>query len=622
MKKFVVLLISLILFSNVYGLELNSKYAVLYNLNDQKVVYDVNKDEKTSIASLTKIMTTLVSIEHIDNLDENVVITYNMLKGLYESNAAVAGLRVGESVTYRDLLYCTMLPSGADCARALAYSISGDEATFVGLMNERAESLGLVNTHFGNIIGLDDDNNYGTVNEVAIILGEAIKNQTFKNVFEASEYTLSNGLKVTSTMRSSARYSNVDISYILGGKTGTTDNAGKCLASTAYDSLNDINYLLVTVGSSNKYGNILDAANIYTYYFENYKYYDVAHKGDYVKTIDTIYSKDVVDVKILNDLKYYTNEFDPTLIRIDYDGLDSIKSGSKQGLELGRIYIYYNDELLDTEIVYLESDVSFSLLEFIKANIIYISLITLLIILFIIFLVLSRKKKGNMTKLVLVRHGESVWNKENRFTGWTDVDLSEKGIDEAKEAGKLLLEKGYKFDIAYTSVLKRANHTLDLILSEMNISIPIKCDYRLNERHYGALQGLNKDETKEKYGEEQVKLWRRSADVRPPSLTLDDPRYPGNDPKYKGIDNLPLTENLNDTIKRVSEYYNEDISKSLKDGKNVLIVAHGNSLRGLIKYLDKLTDDEVISLEIPTGKPICYELDKNLNVIKHYYIEK
>ena len=227
-----------------------------------------------------------------------------------------------------------------------------------------------------------------------------------------------------------------------------------------------------------------------------------------------------------------------------------------------------------------------------------------------------------MIKLVLVRHGKSVWNKENKFTGWTDVDLSDNGIKEATEAGSLLKDKGYTFDIAYTSVLKRANHTLDIILKEMNINVPIKYDYRLNERHYGALQGLNKDETKEKYGEEQVKLWRRSADVRPPSLTIDDPRYPGNDPKYKGIDNLPLTENLNDTIKRVSEYYNEDISKSLKDGKNVLIVAHGNSLRGLIKYLDKLTDEEVISLEIPTGKPLCYELDKNLNVIKHYYIEK
>ncbi len=226
-------------------------------------------------------------------------------------------------------------------------------------------------------------------------------------------------------------------------------------------------------------------------------------------------------------------------------------------------------------------------------------------------------------KLVLVRHGESIWNKENRFTGWTDVELSEKGIEEAKEAGILLKENGYIFSVAYTSVLKRANDTLNIILKEMNVNIPINYSYKLNERHYGALQGLNKDETKEKYGEEQVKLWRRSASVRPPSLTLDDPRYPGNDPKYSNIDKslLPVTENLLDTMKRVIEYYESDIKKSLKEG-NVLVVAHGNSLRGLIKYLDSLSDDEVINLEIPTGKPICYELDDDLNIIRHYYIEK
>lgn len=223
--------------------------------------------------------------------------------------------------------------------------------------------------------------------------------------------------------------------------------------------------------------------------------------------------------------------------------------------------------------------------------------------------------------LVLVRHGESVWNMENRFTGWTDVGLSDKGILEAKEAGLLLKSKNYTFDVAFTSVLKRANDTLDIILKEMELNIPIHYSYKLNERHYGALQGLNKDETKVKYGEDQVKLWRRSASVRPPSLTKDDPRYPGNDPKYAGLTDLPLTENLLDTVKRVVEYYESDIKDKLKK-QNVLIVAHGNSLRSLIKYLDNLSDDEVVNLEIPTGKPICYEFDENLNVIKHYYIEK
>ncbi len=227
-----------------------------------------------------------------------------------------------------------------------------------------------------------------------------------------------------------------------------------------------------------------------------------------------------------------------------------------------------------------------------------------------------------MIKLVLVRHGESIWNMENKFTGWTDVELSNKGIEEARNAGKLLKDNNYSFDIAYSSFLKRANDTLDIILKEMNLSIPIKYSWKLNERHYGALQGLNKDETKEKYGEEQVKLWRRSADVRPPELSIDDPRYPGNDPKYKDLsqDELPKTENLIDTIKRVVEYWNSDIKKDLENKKQVIIVAHGNSLRGLMKYLDNLSDTEVMSLEIKTGSPICYELNDDLTPIKHYYI--
>ena len=229
-----------------------------------------------------------------------------------------------------------------------------------------------------------------------------------------------------------------------------------------------------------------------------------------------------------------------------------------------------------------------------------------------------------MIKLVLVRHGQSIWNLENRFTGWTDVELSENGIKEAKEAGIVLKQKGFTFDMAFTSVLKRANDTLNYILEELDLKdIPINYSYKLNERHYGALQGLNKDETRKKYGENQVLLWRRSADVRPPSLTKDDLRYPGNDPKYSNLkeSELPLTENLIDTIKRVVEYYNSDIKKELEQSKKVIIVAHGNSLRGLMKYLDNLTDEEVIKLEIETGNPICYELDDNLKPIKHYYLK-
>ena len=228
-----------------------------------------------------------------------------------------------------------------------------------------------------------------------------------------------------------------------------------------------------------------------------------------------------------------------------------------------------------------------------------------------------------MPKLVLVRHGQSIWNLENKFTGWTDVGLSDKGVKEAIDAGKTLKKLGYTFDVAYTSLLKRAQDTLNIILKELDLNIEINKTYKLNERHYGALQGLNKDETRQKYGEEQVRLWRRSAEVRPPALTKDDPRYPGNNQIYKDIpeSELPLTENLVDTIKRVVSYYESTIIPDLILGKKIIIVAHGNSLRGLVKYLDNLSDEEVMDLEIPTGVPLVYELDDNLKPIKHYYLK-
>lgn len=226
-------------------------------------------------------------------------------------------------------------------------------------------------------------------------------------------------------------------------------------------------------------------------------------------------------------------------------------------------------------------------------------------------------------KLVLVRHGQSVWNLENRFTGWTDVELSNNGIKEAKEAGKLLKENEFTFDVAYTSVLKRANETLNIILKELGEeNIPIHYSWKLNERHYGALQGLNKDDTRKKYGDEQVKIWRRSAFVRPPLLNEEDDRYPGMDDKYKDLkkSELPLGECLMDTLKRVIDYYETEIKKSLLSGQNVIIAAHGNSLRALIKYLEDISNDDIMNVEIPTGKPYVYELDDNLNIINKYYL--
>ena len=225
--------------------------------------------------------------------------------------------------------------------------------------------------------------------------------------------------------------------------------------------------------------------------------------------------------------------------------------------------------------------------------------------------------------LVLVRHGESVWNKENLFTGWTDVDLSEVGVQEAKTAGKLLKEEGFKFDVCYTSLLKRAIHTLNNILEQMDCEyLPVYKDYRLNERHYGALQGLNKAETAEKYGEAQVKLWRRSYDVCPPALAEDDKRNPALQEAYKNIDkkNLPLTESLEITVQRVVPFFNEQIKPLLDQDKKVIIAAHGNSLRALVKYLDNISDEDIVALNIPTGVPLVYELDDNYKVVSKRYL--
>lgn len=228
-----------------------------------------------------------------------------------------------------------------------------------------------------------------------------------------------------------------------------------------------------------------------------------------------------------------------------------------------------------------------------------------------------------MTKLVLVRHGESEWNKLNLFTGWTDVDLSEKGHEEAAAAGRLLKAEGYDFDVCYTSYLKRAIHTLNHILDEMDrVWLPVTKTWKLNERHYGALQGLNKSETAEKYGEDQVKIWRRSFDVKPPKLEATDERNPANQAIYASVDpaELPLTESLETTIERVVPYFENVIKKDMQAGKRVIIAAHGNSLRALVKYFDNMSKEEILGVNIPTGVPLVYEFDDNFKVIKKYYL--
>ena len=228
-----------------------------------------------------------------------------------------------------------------------------------------------------------------------------------------------------------------------------------------------------------------------------------------------------------------------------------------------------------------------------------------------------------MTKLVLLRHGESVWNKENLFTGWTDVDLSDQGRAEARRAGELLKAESLTFDIAFTSVLKRAIRTLWVVLDELDLMwIPVEHSWRLNERHYGALQGLNKAQTAAKYGDEQVLIWRRSYDISPPALDPSDPRYARSDPRYQGLNTaeLPLTECLKDTVARFLPYWHRTIMPEIQSGKKILIAAHGNSLRSLVKYLDNISDDEIVALNIPTGVPLVYELDDQLKPIRHYYL--
>lgn len=228
-----------------------------------------------------------------------------------------------------------------------------------------------------------------------------------------------------------------------------------------------------------------------------------------------------------------------------------------------------------------------------------------------------------MHKLVLIRHGESVWNQENRFTGWTDVDLADKGREEARTAGRLLKEQGFVFDLAYVSVLKRAIRTLWIVLDEMDqMWLPVRHSWRLNERHYGALQGLNKSETAAQFGEDQVKVWRRSYDIPPPPLEISDPRFPGNDPRYSDLTpaELPLTECLKDTVARFLPFWHETLAPAIKSGKRVVVAAHGNSIRAIVKYLDNVSEEEIIGLNIPTGIPLVYELDAELKPIKHAYL--
>ncbi len=375
-RLFVVIIMFLIFISNTYSLELYSENIVLYNLNDDIVIFENKKDELTSIASLTKIMTVLVAIENIDNIYEEIIIDTNMFEGLIEADAAIMYLNDGERVTYKDLLYSTLLASAADATRALTINVAGSEKEFVKLMNKRATKLGLSKTVFKNPIGLDEKGQYSTVDDVAVILKEALSNKLFKEIFECKQYSFVNG---TRTIRSTTAWYDSDI--IKGSKTGYTDEAGLALASTAYDEDNDIHYLLITTKApitEKRSSHILDAISIYNYYFDNYKYYNLIDKGDSLIDLNIKNSKiKSINLKSIEDVKYFTDHsFDKSKVELKYNGKEVIKAPIKEGSKIGVIDIFYNGVKVDEVNAVIQEKIPLSYLQFIKNNILVIIIIT------------------------------------------------------------------------------------------------------------------------------------------------------------------------------------------------------------------------------------------------------
>ena len=391
MKKLLTLIFLFILCTvkaNALEFNVSSQNIILYNLDNGEILYEKSADEKVPIASLTKIMTALVTLENVDNLDDRVILTSEDFNGLIEANAVTAGFTKGEVVTYRDLLYGLLLPSGADAAKALARNVGGSEEKFIQKMNDKAIELGLKDTHFSTVIGLDDPNNYSTAKEVSYIFKEALKNKDFKTIITTKNYTSSDGkVKFHSTIQSNAKKFNIDIPYILGGKTGTTTDAGLCLATIAKE--NDINYMLITLGAlydKKAPHHIEDAKTIYDYFILNYNNQTVVDKNKSFKTIKVKYS-DIQNLKLYptkNIVKYLENNYNPKDIKLVYDGKEEITSLDKKGTILGTLKIYYQDELLDTQKIILNKKINFSLLSFLQENILSIVLGLIIIIISVI----------------------------------------------------------------------------------------------------------------------------------------------------------------------------------------------------------------------------------------------
>lgn len=390
-KKILFILIILMCFITVpvSALNVNSKNVVLYKLDNKEKVFGLKSNEKVSIASLTKIMTVIVAIENLKSLDQEITITKDMIKGLVEQEAYVVGLKEGQKVTYRDLLYSSLIASGADATNAIAIGISGSIPKYVKLMNQKAKELGLNNTSFANPIGLDDKNNYSTTEEVAKLLMYAYDNKTFKEIFETKEYEFKDkSLKVESSLIHHGKRVNLDTSMILGAKTGYDIDAGRCLASIAYDKKNDIYYLLVTTKADDDTSvmyNIKDAVDIYNYFFDNYSYHDLIKKNDDLVSIKTKYLKDD-EVTFKSDkqvkLYYNNNNFNKKNIKITYSGIKEIKPFTKKGSTLGTVSVYYKDKLIDKIDIKLTEKPKLDIKKVIVGN--YFTIISILIFVFAI----------------------------------------------------------------------------------------------------------------------------------------------------------------------------------------------------------------------------------------------
>ena len=401
MKRVLFIILSVFLFFVVIpvdALSTSSKNIVLYNLDTNEKVFGYKDNEKVSIASLTKIMTAVVALENIDNLDKEVIITNDMLKGLKEKEAFVVGLKVGQKVSYRELLYACVMASGADATNAIAISMSGSVDKFVSLMNNKAKELQLSNTSFANPIGFDDKNNYSTVEEVAILLKYALKNDTFKQIFITDLYEFKDkSITVKSSMRESGKHANIDTSMILGAKTGYDIDAGRCLASIAYDKKNDINYLLVTTGADDDYNkmyNVKDAYELYTYFFTNYSYHTLVEKNSEIIKISTRYLKDdFVTFKSLEEIKllYNNNDFDRNNIKYSYTGIKEIKPFTKKGSKLGVLDVYYKDKLIKSIDIVLENKPGISVIKVIKGE--WFTILSVLIFTFSLVVFIFTLKK-------------------------------------------------------------------------------------------------------------------------------------------------------------------------------------------------------------------------------------